>query len=362
MRPRSPALLLALLLLLSASPGPARAERRAPDFPSAAVTWVKRPYSASELWINSPPLDFKKLEGKVILVDFWEYTCINCIRTFDHLKRWDETYRPLGLVVVGVHAPAFDFAYDPANVRRAVERFGFKFPVAVDSNFRLWKAYGNTSWPSKYLVGKDRTVVYAQTGEGDYAEFERRIREALQEADPHVDFSRLGPVPEDKPGFGIGCGDMTKEVYLGAARNPQGRSFKNRPPEEGPEGVPFLRGPWTAEPDAQRAAEPDKDTFLGLTYRGAEIFAVMQAPEGARPSRVYVEQDGKPLEKARAHADVKFDEQGRSYIEVDEPRMYYVAKNPDGKLHEIRFLPVRAGLGVYSFTFGNRCLTDYSHL
>src|SRR4029077_19510089 len=107
--------------------------QKAPDFPPPD-SWIKgKHYEPQDIWINSPPLDWNKLQGKVVLIDFWEYTCINCIRTFDYLKRWDERYRSSGLVIIGVHAPEFDFAYDPANVRRAVDRFGLKFPIVVDS-------------------------------------------------------------------------------------------------------------------------------------------------------------------------------------------------------------------------------------
>jgi thiol-disulfide isomerase/thioredoxin len=327
----------------------------APDFPSTGSTINGKRYPAAELWFNSEPLNWEKLKNKVVLIDFWEYTCINCIRTFDYLKKWDKLYRSDGLVIIGVHTPEFDFAHDPANVKQAVRRFGFEFPVVVDSDMRIWSSYAVNAWPTKILVGPDRRIVFTHVGEGGYAEFEEHIREALSALHPGLKFTQ--PIEPDKTAEGGFCGDTTPEVYTGTARGGvlTGTS-------KAPDGTPYVSGSWRAEPDAQRAETPlTKDSFLGMRYHGSEIFSVLNQ-EGTSPVSVRVEQDGKPLSKERVGEDVRFDARGNSYFDVTEHRMYYLVKNPDNDEHEIRLYPQSPGLGVYSFTFSNRCLLRYSHL
>jgi len=363
MRQKAYALGVAAALMAGTLPAPVAwatelAFRNAPDFPPSD-SWIKgRHYEGKDVWFNSPPLHFKDLPGKVILIDFWEYTCINCIRTFDYLKEWDERYRSLGLVIIGVHAPEFDFAYDPQNVKRAVKRFGLKFPIVVDSDFRIWRSYGNNTWPNKFLIGPDHRILFSHSGEGNYAEFERQIRLALQAANPKATFPPGQTIKEDRDAWSPSCGDTTQEVYTGTARGGVG-PFSHRGAQE--DGAPYVQGNWQAEPDAQRTQAPvTTNTFLGLRYHGAEIFAVLSTSD--RPLRVYIEQDGRPLDQAHAQNDVHLDAQGRGYLEVGEPRMYYLARNSDDQPHDIRLIPSAPGLAVYSFTFGNRCLARFSHL
>lgn len=320
---------------------------QAPDFPPAD-SWIKgNHYEAKDIWLNSPPLDWKKLQGKVVLIDFWEYTCINCVRTFDYLKRWDKLYRPAGLVIIGVHAPEFDFAYDPMNVRRAAQRFGLTFPIVIDSEFRIWRSYGNNTWPNKFLIGADRRIVFNHSGEGRYAEFEQHIREALQTANPQLRFR--DPIPPDHDGWGPTCGQTTEELYTGKARASN-------------EGLFALKGNWIAEDDAQRVATPlTAGATLEIHYQGAEVVSVINTT-GPKSSRLYVDQDGRPLDKTHANVDIHWDDQGRSYLIIDESRMYYVARNLDDNEHTLRLMPTQPGVGIYSFCFGNKCLLNYSHL
>src|SRR5438034_10354573 len=136
---------------------------RAPEFPKGVT------------WLNSPPLTLKQLRVKVVLVDFWEYTCVNCIRTFPYLKEWDRRYRDKGLVIVGVHTPEFAFARQVENVRRAAAGFGFQYPLAVDSDYKIWNAYDNHYWPAKYLIDKNGILRYTHFGEGNYGNTEEQI-------------------------------------------------------------------------------------------------------------------------------------------------------------------------------------------
>lgn len=155
---------------------PALAHAAAPSFydhgPAPEFTGIDR-------WFNSPPLTLAGLRGQVVLVDFWTYSCINCLRTLPHLNRWAAQYKPQGLVVVGVHTPEFAFERSATNVLRAMARFGVKHPVAQDNAYATWKAYDNQYWPAKYLIDRRGRIQRRQFGEGGYAEMEAAIRGLL---------------------------------------------------------------------------------------------------------------------------------------------------------------------------------------
>lgn len=133
-------------------------------------------------WINSDPLTMEQLRGKVILVEFWTYDCINCLRTLPYVKQWHERYRDQGLVVIGVHTPEYAHEKVIANVEEAVERLGITYPVAQDNGYRTWNAFGNRYWPALYLIDQDGRIVYQHFGEGAYAETEARIRQLVEAA------------------------------------------------------------------------------------------------------------------------------------------------------------------------------------
>ena len=160
-------------------------------------------------WINSDPLSLRDLRGKVVLVDFWTYSCVNCLRTLPHLKEWDRAYRDDGLTIVGVHAPEFAFEREPDNVRGAVRRLGIRYPVALDNDFVTWTAYANQYWPAKYLIDRTGRVRYYHYGEGEYEETERQIRRYLGPAADGVTEEVADRTPS---------GPLTPETYLGFAR------------------------------------------------------------------------------------------------------------------------------------------------
>ncbi|MDR5760349.1 thioredoxin family protein [Caballeronia sp. LZ035] len=152
----------------SSEPDPARQLAvQAPDF------------TGIDNWLNSPPLDLKNMRGKVVLVDFWTFDCINCAHTLPHVKDWYARYRDKGLVVVGVHTPEFGFERDTGNLKKAVQRYGIDFPVAQDNAYATWNAYGNQYWPALYLIDQNGRIVYRHYGEGRYAETDAKIKELL---------------------------------------------------------------------------------------------------------------------------------------------------------------------------------------
>jgi thiol-disulfide isomerase/thioredoxin len=136
-------------------------------------------FTGIEKWLNGPPLSMQQLRGKVVLVDFWTYSCINCINTLPYVKAWYQRYGSEGLVVVGVHTPEYPFERSTANVEAAVERFGIRYPVAQDNQYATWGAYNNQYWPALYLIDKNGRIDYVHFGEGDYAQTEARIKALL---------------------------------------------------------------------------------------------------------------------------------------------------------------------------------------
>ena len=151
---------------------------------NAASSPVEAPeFSGINQWLNSEPLSMKQLRGKVVLVDFWTYDCINCINTLSHVVQWHDKYKDKGLVVVGVHTPEYAFERKTENVRTALKRFGIRYPVAQDNRYETWNAYNNRYWPAFYLVNKKGQVVYTHFGEGQYEQTEAKIQQLLAQAE-----------------------------------------------------------------------------------------------------------------------------------------------------------------------------------
>lgn len=334
------------------------------------------PETSGTTWINSEPLTWEDLRGKVVLVDFMEYTCINCIRTFDDNLRLWRRYRDRGFTIVGVHAPEFEVAYEVENVRRAVERFGLDYPVVVDNWFRIWKAYDSHIWPNRFLVDHTGTIRYHKAGEGADAALEEAIRELLREADPGVAFPDSMEIPEPENAFADACGRTTAEIYAGIwhGRGSLANEAWYRPgevvdyelPSQLSDGSMVLRGPWETNMNGmiyrgnQSPGTPEPDQ-LSIAYTAREVYAVMNVARAGEPTRIYISQDGRWLARENAGVDVRFDGEGRSYLFVDEPRMYYLVSNPRMGQHFINLVPVQSGLMVNAFTFGNDCQIDFPH-
>ena len=168
----TPARFAALALSLAVS----ACNAAAPATPATAPE-----FQGISTWLNSPPLSMAGLKGKVVLVDFWTYTCINCIRTLPYVTKWYDTYKDKGLVVVGVHTPEYAFERKTGNVKDAIGRFKINYPVAQDNRYDTWSAYNNRYWPAVYLIDKQGRIVYTHFGEGDYAQTEAQIRRLLAE-------------------------------------------------------------------------------------------------------------------------------------------------------------------------------------
>ena len=327
-------------------------------------------------WVNSQPLMVSSLKGNVVLVDFWTYTCVNCIRTFPYLKLWHAKYADDGLVILGVHTPEFKFEEDLENVRAAVMEYGIGWPVALDNDYDTWRAYRNRFWPAKYLIDKDGIVRYTHFGEGAYGETESKIRELLQEAG--ADLSRLETdLPSDQmldPDFLKNrSAAVTRELYTGHVRGYRdafaGGGFVAQPeyyenkntvmiyqdPGEHMRHLIYLHGPWHNGPESLRHSREtaDFEDYLALTFSAKSVNAVFR-PEGEDPGpfEVLVTLDGEYLTDSNRGSDVVLEEDGRSFLYVDEPRMYSIIQAPSYGTYDLRLSSNSPDFGIFAFTFG----------
>lgn len=357
--------------------GPAAATPVAPPAPAREI--ADGPLAAEpagiDAWINSDPLTLEQLRGKVVLVDFWTYTCINCIRTFPYLKLWHSRYADDGLVILGVHTPEFEFEKDYANVRQAARDNGIVWPVAQDNNFDTWHAYRNRFWPAKYLVDRDGVIRYTHFGEGEYAETERQIRQLLEEAG--ADLSDDLELPEDQeldPVFLNSLdAEITPELYAGYRRNFNTVMSGIRPyiiqtayyqhPDEvanfaAPEDLEphhiYFQGPWLVEAERTKHARVTGDyaDYIALKYSAKSVNAVLTSDTG-EAYRVRVTLDGEYLTEANKGADIRIGEAGESYLLVDEPRLYAIIDSPAyTQRQELRLSSNSPDFGLFAFTFG----------
>ena len=306
-------------------------------------------------WLNSPPLTPESLRGKVVLVDFWTYSCINCLRTLPYVKRWYETYKDHGLVVIGVHAPEFAFERDPDNVRRAVGELGITYPVAIDDDYAIWRGFSNQYWPAHYFIDAEGRIRDHHFGEGDYAESERIIRELLTQAG-HKD---LPPASAAPAAAGIEAApDMqhvaSQETYIGyrradAFRWPGGFADDRSKTYALPASLELnewaLLGHWTDDPEkAVLDTAPGKIEFRFL----ARDLHLVLGPAGDKPVRFRVRLDG--LAPGANHG-VDTDAEGNGVIR--EQRLYQLIRQASPvapHTFSIEFLD--AGAQAYSFTFG----------
>lgn len=287
-------------------------------------------------WLNTPngeAIDLKDLRGKVVLIDFWAYSCINCQRSLPHVVAWDKAYRDAGLDVIGIHSPEYAFEKDPGNVAAGARGFGIDYPVALDNNLSTWTNYRNRYWPAHYLIDAEGTVRHISFGEGNYAATESMIRELLKDADPSVKLPAATDVEDDTPDVG----STTRETFLGSSKDVNyggdGEYRKGTStyalPKDQPADSFALEGDWKIE---TQFATPDGDKGrINLEYHAAEV-------------RVVVAGSGDIV--------VRRDDGSTDTIAIDgTPRSYELLKQGDiaeGALD----IEVPAGVEVYSFTFG----------
>lgn len=319
-------------------------------------------FSPNALWINSKAITLKSLSDKrALLLAFFNATNINSLRALGTLKEWHRRYSSDGLVTVGVHTPDYDFQKDQRAVHAAVKRLGISFPVIIDGDRKVWKDYANDGWPAFYLIDHKGRIIFDQLGEGGYTEFESEIRNALDNI-PGFNAPKVPALIADPPT--AECGPVTRDISAGtkngapiALKETEIRLnylFATRDGELG------YFGPWTSGAEALRlpGGNPNKAYFITVIYRGVQGFAVMGSSTG-KPIRIQIKQDDLWLHPSNAGKDILFDDDGHSYVEAAEYRLYDLTRNANDLVHEIMLTPLDPGAAVYTFSFSDRCMAGY---
>ena len=300
-------------------------------------------------WLNSGPLSGRELAGKVVVYDFWTYSCVNCVRTLPYLRAWHERYRDDGLVIVGVHSPEFDFEKNHGNVERAVARLNVTWPVALDDEMAIWGNFQNRYWPAKWVTDRQGRIRYFHAGEGNYSQTEAVIRSLLgvdQGAERAGDPKAERQAPDEV------VRNITQETYLGTERGGVAEEGQRAYTVEKLQlHVPGLGGTWQAEPQRIRSVSPEAS--LSLEYLAREVNLVMATgvPGGAAID-VTVELDGKPVPEGYRTADTMVGPDGTTYVRVLASDLYRLVIGSRVEQHTVRLTPRTPGLEAFAYTFG----------
>ena len=294
-------------------------------------------------WINSPPLTLSGLKGKVVLVDFWTYSCINCIRSIPYVEKWYETYQDKGFVVVGINTPEFAFEHDPTNVANAVKADGITYPVALDNDYDTWNAFNNDSWPADYLIDKQGNIRYDALGEGGYSTTETAIQELLGIDEPLKTTNDTVPVSQTQ----------TPETYLGTDRE---QAYVGSPDIDSTQGItkftPFATkslpsGDWTLggqwDIEGSSITSQAAGSTITISTQAKDVYLVAQPTGGAANVTV-----GLPSADANSYGS---DAPG-GVVNIDQSKLYHIASFNTAKASTVT-LTVPAGISLYTFTFGS---------
>ncbi|MBV8195833.1 MAG: redoxin domain-containing protein [Candidatus Dormibacteraeota bacterium] len=296
-------------------------------------------FTGIDAWINSPPLSVSKLQGHVVLVDFWTFSCVNCVRTIPHLQQLDDAYRSHGFVIVGVHSPEFDFEKVTSNVRAAAQRLGVTWPVAVDSEMATWNAYSNQYWPAEYLIDQQGRIAYVNFGEGNYDATDSAVA------------SLLGIRPGALPSATAVPGNITPELYAGSERgqlsggeqygNPgQPASYPDPGPPSDANAIQ-VTGTWI---DEGQYLVSDGPGHVRLNFQADSVYVVVGTQGGSVP--VSVSLDGRQVAPPMSGPALT-----SSKFTVAREDLYHLLINVSPGSHLID-LTVPSGLQLYTFTFG----------
>jgi len=309
-------------------------------------------------YINTNQTKLSDLKGKVVLVDFWTYSCINCIRTLPYLVDWNQKYSDKGLVIVGVHSPEFEFEKNINNVKQAVTRFGIKYPVLLDNDHETWNAFQNSYWPRKYLVDSDGYIRYDHIGEGGYAETENAIRSLLAERSNQqgLEISNLNQTKLIVPSAPSVDLNQIKspELYFGYqyARaqlgniqgfNPEKTVNYTIPGSNLESNVIYLQGLWKNNPDSMELVGSNGKIMLAYSAKSINIVA------GGKGEAI-IKEDGKDNQTNNTFKGNDVDAEGR--LTVDGQRLYNIADHTNYGNHQIEIAARGPGFKVYTFTFG----------
>lgn len=319
----------------------------APEFPPSVA------------WLQGGPLTMAGLHGRPVLVDFWDYTCLNCLRTLPYVKEWHRRYGSLGLTIVGVHAPEFSFAREQGNVMRAVREHGIEYPVVLDNDYAIWQAYANRYWPAKYLIDGNGYLRGYHHGEGAYREIEEALQALLRESFPQILLPGLMEPVRDEDAPGAVCYRVTPEIYCGYARGAYGnvkdlqldKASKYSDPGMHTDAFLYLDGDWLLAGEyLARPAGASGESRLTLPYMSKDVNLVIHPPTYGGAATISLTQDGAPLAPEDAGEDVVAGEH-TAIVTIEAPRMYRLVANREIGRHELTLTTTSDGVALYAFTF-----------
>jgi cytochrome c biogenesis protein CcdA/thiol-disulfide isomerase/thioredoxin len=327
--------------MMMSGAGAGQAPAAAPDFASGVT------------WLNSPPLTLEQLRGKVVLIDFWTYSCINCIRALPYVEAWAEKYRGRGLVVIGVHAPEFAFERDVGNVRRAVRDLGVSYPVVLDNDLAIWRAYNNRYWPAHYFIDANGQIRHTHFGEGDYDESERVIQSLLAEAGYDAPTGLVDPHAQGAAAPPDNSSARTPETYIGAARRENFASAEQRTGAIYAYAAPpslrsnewALSGAWTVEDEYAELARAGG--AVSMRFQARDLHLVLAPNANGTPVRFRVTIDGH-APGAVAGSDINAAGEGV----IREQRLYQLIRGDGANERTFRIEFLDPGARAFAFTFG----------
>jgi len=323
---------------------------------------VTAPEFPSRLWLNSlEPIHIKDQVKSILLIDIFDYTCINCLRTLPYLRAWQARYEAFGFKLFGIHTPEFTFAHDPDLVKTGLARLGIHWPVILDNDQSLWTAYANRYWPSIYLIDTQGKIRYRHVGEGNYRAIETAIQQLLLEREPEASLPELlAPInPEDAEG--AYCAPTSPEIQLGSINQidlDRKEPVEFRIPTQLEPDRIYLDGTWRITRDGITLISEQGQ--IGLRYQAARVHTVL-APNpsdrahllfGNDPLYIQVLQDGEPLSRTHFGQDL-LAEGIHARFQVDFPRLYDIVVNPGVESHELRLKIQSVGLTFHAFSFGS---------
>lgn len=330
-------------------------------------------------WLNGEEttIALELAKGNVVLVDFWTYTCINCVRTLPFLTAWDEKYREHGLVILGVHTPEFEFEKVPANIRGAIAEYGIEYDVPMDNDYRTWRAFNNRFWPAKYLIGptgdSPMGVRYFHFGEGHYDETEEQIRLALEAVGRDLSDVPVGvnvAVPDRSD---VARGRQTRELYGGWRRNTGGGGpyagqeeyflaglgaehlYVDVDSDERVHNLWYLEGLWRAESEAIAHARTTEnlEDYMAMIVRGRTVNVVLTVAENGQPYDVFVQYNDDWVQPGFAGEHIQWDGSGRSFIRVNQNDLYRLLFFEDFTSGELKLSSNSDQFRIFAFTFGS---------
>ena len=347
---------------------------------------IRLPEFAPGEWLNADqPLSKQSLRGRVVLVDFWDYSCVNCVRTLPYLVRWYERYAVHGLVIIGIHSPEFAFGQIQQQVKTAVIHHHIPYPILLDNDYQNWERFANKAWPTKYLIDPDGYIRYRWQGEGHYQETERAIQALLRQQNPGITLPDPLPLLREEDTPGAVCYRPTPELYAGyrggglfggALGNPAGylpdtAVFYDLPePKTRQPGLFYVEGLWRAWPEALAFAGQSGGKVV-LRYQAVTVNAVLSPTADAvalrlglavgRGGRVVVQQDGRYLDPSNAGSDIQISANGISFVQINRPHMMQLVRNPFYEQHELTLIFQSPEMALYTFTFTTCVMPQAQH-